>query len=148
MQYGASPANAGETLSCALELKNDTAEPLHFGFSQTSCGACLSVKSMPKEILPNETGIFELEFNTTGKRGLTPQNAAFWDGEPKTILVVADMTAVVRALWTDPETVSLGNLATNEPLQTKLYVNVRSPKLASSSKPMPQNHFQIPLDRN
>ncbi|MGL6193272.1 MAG: DUF1573 domain-containing protein [Thermoguttaceae bacterium] len=114
--------NEGEVLNCTLELKNDTVEPLHFGHSQTSCGACLSVKSMPNEILPNETGIFELEFNTSGKRGSTPQNAAFWDGEPKTILAVVDTTAVVRALWTDPATVSFGNLSTNQPQQTKLYI--------------------------
>jgi hypothetical protein len=77
---------------------------------------------MPKEILPGETGIFELEFDTTGKRGATPQNAYFWDAEPKTLLAVADIGATIRAVWTDPEMISFGNLSTSEPQKAKLYV--------------------------
>jgi hypothetical protein len=114
--------NACEVSTYSLELKNETDKPMTFGGSSTSCGACLSVKSMPKEILPGETGVFELEFNTTGKRGATPQHAYFWDAEPKTLLVVADIGATVRAIWTDPEMISLGNLSTSEPQKTKLYV--------------------------
>jgi hypothetical protein len=114
--------NADEALTCSLELKNETDKPLSFGFSSTSCGGCLHVKSMPKEILPGEIGVFELEFNTAGKRGATPQHAYFWDAEPKTLLVVADIGATVRAVWTDPEMISLGNLSTSEPQKAKLYV--------------------------
>ena len=114
--------DAGETLTCSLELANDTDKPLIFNHSSTSCGGCLFVKSMPKEIQPGESGIFELEFNTTGKRGATPQNAYFWDAEPKTLLIVADVGATVRAVWTDPETISLGNLSLSEPHKAKLYV--------------------------
>jgi len=77
---------------------------------------------MPKIIEPGETGIFELEFNTAGKRGNTPQQAVFWDTEPKTLLVLADIGATVRAIWTDPEMFSLGNLSTSEPHRAKLYV--------------------------
>ena len=95
---------------------------MQFGFSSTSCGACLFVESMPKEIFPGETGIFELAFDTTGKRGNTPQQAVFWDAEPKTLLVLADITATVRAVWTNPEAISLGNLSTTESQATKLYV--------------------------
>jgi len=114
--------NADETLSCSLELKNDMDKPMSFGFSSTTCGSCLSVKSMPQTIEPGDTGVFELEFNTAGRRGATPQNAYFWDAEPKTLLVVADITATVRAVWTNPETIGLGNLSTSEPHKTKLYV--------------------------
>jgi len=114
--------NAGEVLNCSLELKNETDKPMPFGHSSTSCGGCLHVKTMPQEILPGETGIFELEFNTTGKRGATPQQATFWDAEPKTLLVLADIGATVRAVWTDPEMISLGNLSTSEPQKAKLYV--------------------------
>jgi len=114
--------DASEQLSCSLELKNETDKPMQFGYSSTSCGACLSVKSMPKEILPGETGIFELEFDTTGKRGATPQQAMFWDAEPKTLLVLADIGATVKAVWIDPAMISLGNLSTSEPQKAKLYV--------------------------
>ena len=114
--------DAGEQLACSLELKNDTEGPLFFNFSSTSCGACLTVKSMPEEIPPGEVGVFELEFDTTGRRGATPQNAYFWDAEPKTLLAVADVGATVRAVWTDPEMISLGNLSTSEPHKVKLYV--------------------------
>jgi len=116
--------NVDEMLTCSLELKNEMDKPMLFGFSNTSCGGCLSVKSMPTTIEPSETGIFELEFNTAGKRGATPQHAYFWDAEPKTILVVADITATVRAVWTDPDVIGLGNLSTNEPHKTKFYVMV------------------------
>jgi hypothetical protein len=114
--------DAGELLSCSLELKNETDKPMSFGYSSTSCGACLSVKSMPKEILPGETGIFELEFDTTGKRGATPQQAMFWDAEPKTLLVLADIGATVKAVWIDPAMISLGNLSTSETQKATLYV--------------------------
>jgi len=77
---------------------------------------------MPKTIEPGETGVFELEFNTAGKRGATPQHAYFWDAEPKTLLVVADTTATVRAIWTDPEMIGLGNLSTSESHKAKFYV--------------------------
>jgi hypothetical protein len=122
LKHNFGDVNAGQKLSCSLELKNETDKPMLFGFSSTSCGACLSVKSKPDKIESGETGIFELEFDTTGKRGLTPQHAYFWDAEPKTLLVVTDITAVVRAVWTDPETIGLGNLSTNEPHKTKMYV--------------------------
>jgi hypothetical protein len=122
LKHNFGDVDTGQKLSCSLELKNETDKPMIFGFSSTSCGACLSVKSKPDKIEPGETGIFELEFDTTGKRGLTPQHAYFWDAEPKTLLVAADITAVVRAVWTDPETIGLGNLSTNEPHKTKLYV--------------------------
>jgi len=114
--------NAGKQLTCSLELENETDKPMSLGFSRTSCGSCLFVKSMPKEILPGEIGIFELEFDTTGKRGATPQQAIFWDAEPKTIIVLADVTATVRAVWTDPEMISLGNLSSSESQLAKLYV--------------------------
>jgi hypothetical protein len=113
--------NVGEVLTCSLELKNETDKPMSFGGSSTSCGSCLTVKSMPKEILPGETGIFELEFDTTGKRGATPQQAVFWDAEPKTLLVMADVGATVKAVWLDPEMISLGNLSTSEPQKSNLY---------------------------
>lgn len=116
--------DAGQKLTCSLELKNDSDKPMSFGFNSTSCGACISVTSMPKTIEPGESGIFELEFDTTGKRGATPQHAYFWDAEPKTLLVAADITATVRAVWTDPETIGLGNLSTSEPHKSKLYVMV------------------------
>jgi hypothetical protein len=114
--------NVNEVLSCSLELKNETDKPMSFGYSSTTCGSCLTVKSKPEAIEPGETGIFELEFNTAGRRGATPQNAYFWDAEPKTILVVADIGATVRAIWADPEIISLGNLTTSEPQRAKLYV--------------------------
>ena len=114
--------DAGKKLTCSLELKNETDKPMAFGHNSTSSGACLFVKSMPEEILPGETGIFELEFDTTGKRGNTPQQAVFWDAEPKTLLVLADVAATVRAVWTNPATVSLGNLSTSEPQKAKLYI--------------------------
>ena len=114
--------NADEMLTCSLELKNESDKPMTFGFSSTSCGSCLSIKSMPQIIEPGEIGVFELEFNTTGKRGATPQHAYFWDTEPKTLLVVVDITATIRAVWTDQEMISLGNLSTGEPHKAKLYV--------------------------
>lgn len=111
-----------QKLTCVLELKNDLDKALHFHFSKTSCGACLSVKSMPETIEPGEIGLFELEFDTTGKRGVTPQNAAFWDTEPKTVIIIADLTATVRSIWPDPEVLSLGNLSLSELYYTKLYI--------------------------
>jgi len=116
--------NADEVLTCSLELKNETDKPMSFGFSSTSCGGCLSVKSMSKMIESGETGVFELEFNTTGKRGTSPQHAYFWDAEPKTLLVVADITATVRTVWTDPEMIGLGNLSSSEPHKTRFSVMV------------------------
>ncbi len=112
----------GQTFKCSLELKNDTDKPMTFAHSSTSCGACVSVTSMPPLIEPGAIGVFELEFNTNGKRGATPQNAYFWDAEPKTLLVAADINATVRSIWADPGTIGLGNLSTSEPHQTKLYV--------------------------
>jgi len=122
LKYHFGDVDANERLTCSLELKNETDKPIQLGFSSTSCGSCLFVETMPKEILPGETGIFELAFDTTGKRGATPQQAVFWDAEPKTLLVLADVTATVRAVWTDPATISLGNLSTSEAQQAKLYV--------------------------
>ncbi|MDR1962673.1 MAG: DUF1573 domain-containing protein [Planctomycetaceae bacterium] len=122
LKHNFGDVDAGQKLTCSLELKNETDKLMSFGFSSTSCGACLSVKSKPEKIEPGKTGIFELEFDTTGKRGLTPQHAYFWDAEPKTLLVVADITATIRAIWTDPEMIALGNLSTNEAHKTKLYV--------------------------
>ncbi|MDR2438288.1 MAG: DUF1573 domain-containing protein [Planctomycetaceae bacterium] len=122
LKHNFGDVDANQKLICSLELKNETDKPMLFHFSSTSCGTCLSVKSKPEKIEPGKTGIFELEFDTTGKRGLTPQHAYFWDAEPKTLLVVADITATVRAIWTDPEMIGLGNLSTNEPHKTKLYV--------------------------
>ena len=114
--------NANERLTCSLELKNETDKPMSFGFSNTSCGSCLFVKSMPERILSGESGIFELEFDATGRRGATSKQAVFWDAEPKTLLVLADVTATVRAVWTDPEMINLGNLSNNESKKEKLYV--------------------------
>jgi hypothetical protein len=38
------------------------------------------------------------------------------------VIVVADITATVRSIWTDPETISLGNLSLSERQTSKLYV--------------------------
>ena len=114
--------DAGVRLSHSLELKNETDTPIRFGFSSTTCGSCLFVISMPEEVLPGETGIFELEFDTTGRRGETPQQALFWDAEPRTLLVLADVSATVKAVWTNPETINLGNLSTSDSQQTRLHV--------------------------
>jgi len=114
--------DADVRLSHSLELTNETDKPMQFGFSSTTCGSCLFVISMPEEILPGETGIFELEFDTTGRRGETPQQAIFWDAEPRTLLVLADVSATVKAVWTNPETINLGNLSTSDSQQTRLHV--------------------------
>ncbi len=110
----------GQTFKCSLELKNDTDKPMTFAHSSTAgpeiAGKKLGVLGL------GAIGVFELEFNTNGKRGATPQNAYFWDAEPKTLLVAADINATVRSIWADPGTIGLGNLSTSEPHQTKLYV--------------------------
>ena len=112
----------GEILTCRLELENDTEEPIHFKHSQVSCGACVSVKSVPDEILPGEKGTFELEFDTSGRKGETKQQALFWDAEPKTVLAMADLSAVVQACWSEPNSVSLGNVSASEAVKTRIVV--------------------------
>ena len=112
----------GEILPCRLELENDTEEPIRFKHSRVSCGACVSVKSIPAEIPPGEKGCFELEFDTSGRKGETKQQALFWDAEPKTVLAMADLSAVVQACWAEPDSISLGSLSASEAHESRVTV--------------------------
>ena len=70
----------------------------------------------------DEKGAFELEFDTSGRTGETKQQALFWDAEPKTVLAMADLSAVVQACWSEPNSISLGNVSASEAVKTRIVV--------------------------
>ena len=113
--------DSNKKFSASLNLKNDGDRPLTFAFSKASCG-CISVKSMPQKIAPGETGSFEIELDTSGLGGPRKYNVLAWDAEPKTILMKAGITALVRSVMADPEAIGLGTISMTEDLHKSLVV--------------------------
>ncbi|NQT17778.1 MAG: DUF1573 domain-containing protein [Planctomycetes bacterium] len=112
-----------QSIPGTIEFKNEDDEPIVLAFSRTSCG-CLGVRSMPQRLEPGETGVFEVNLDTTGRRGLQQLQAIFWDTEPKKCLVTLRTTAMIRSCWTTPETLSLGNLVAGDRVKKELFVVV------------------------
>ncbi len=110
-----------ERVSGSLELVNEGKTTIEFESSRTSCG-CLAVKSMPRRIAPGELGIFELIFDAPHQLGRFDSRAMFWDGEPKTLLVLAETTAVVRGIGTFPDHIAFGKIRIHDRIQKELFV--------------------------
>jgi hypothetical protein len=104
-----------------IELKNEDKEPIVLTLSKASCG-CFNVTSMPKNIEPGETGVFEVKLNTKGKQGLQQLQAIFWNEGPKPCFVKLAATATIRSCWINPETFNLGNLVSSDPFKKELFV--------------------------
>lgn len=113
----------GKEVSASVELQNDTDKPVRFGFSKASCG-CVTIKAIPKEIAPGESGTFEFSVNTNGLSGRRVYSVVAWDAEPKTILSKIEAAIIVRSVEPRPRSISLGDLSLNADFEKDLFVTV------------------------
>ncbi len=92
--------------TCELSLLNDKLQPMSLESYKPSC-RCISMEKMPDMIPPGERGTFVIKLDTSGKRGVTMERIVFFG---KDTMVVAEVNAIVKALWADPDVIDLGDL--------------------------------------
>lgn len=67
--YNFGTIKQGEIVKYSFSFKNDGEKPLLISSAQASCGC--TVPNYPKEpIAPGETGVIDVQFNSTGKLGM------------------------------------------------------------------------------
>lgn len=70
--YDFGPVKEGEILKHNFILKNESINPLNIKSINTSCG-CTGSKAEKMSLLPGETTLIEVQFNTKGYSGQTKQ---------------------------------------------------------------------------
>lgn len=86
---------SGETAKARITLKSTGTSPLKIVRINTSCG-CTTVKQPSTDIAPGESGVLEVEFNSSGFRGKSVKYVYIESNDPVNQYTSVTLAATIR----------------------------------------------------